>query len=86
MPDLTITISENDALVMRRLASIGADRAGQLLAVSLEDMAAALLRAHLVLIQDCPNILPAASAGGSPPRFSSSRAGKISLGGGINAK
>lgn len=57
MPECTLNLSLRDA---RDIEKIGREVAAQLgvAPVPLEDMALELLRGHLVLIRDCPAILP----------------------------
>lgn len=81
MPDVMLSLSERECLEIAALARSG-DGAACL--PSVEEMATALLRAHLTLIRDCGDILP---AGVKRPLSGAARiTGKngVSLSGGVH--
>jgi hypothetical protein len=82
MPDLSLNLNARD---VRDIEKIGREIAAQLgvSPVPLEDMALELLRGHLVLIRDCPEILPPPD---SRPKRRPSAAGTITGLGGVTLR
>jgi hypothetical protein len=78
MSDLCLSISARERREIESLARIEGGRIGAVPPVSVEEMALALLQAHLVLIRDCGGVLPAAGAVKFKGR------GGVSLSGGVN--
>jgi hypothetical protein len=87
MAEITLTLSARECAEIDKIARIEGGRIGRIAPVSINEMAQALLQAHLVLIRDCGGILP-----GTGPKLKPMDAAKISgkrgvsLSGGCNAK
>jgi hypothetical protein len=87
LAEITLTITARERSEIEKIARIEGDRVGRIAPVSVDEMAQALLQAHLILIRDCGGILP-----GSGPKLKPQGAEKISgkrgvsLSGGCNGK
>jgi len=86
MSELTKNLSASERREIKFLASLDAQDRGLPDPVSIDEMALALLLAHLILIRDCGDLLPGKgrTAGYAGPRRIRGKGG-VSLGGGIHA-
>ena len=86
MSELTRDLSASERREIECLARLVARDHGLLEPVSIDEMALALLLAHLILIRDCGDILPGKGRSAAPagPRRIRGKGG-VSLGGGIHA-
>lgn len=78
---MSLKVSDRDYAAILKLARRATDSDGAP-PVSADEMAQALLAAHMVLIRDCGAVLP--KSGDAPTRGPARHPG-VSLGGGINA-
>ncbi len=87
MPDIWFKISERERREIEEIGKIEAEKIGRVSPVSVEEMAGALLSAHLVLIKDCGGILPGTApklkAHGGKGAAKVSGKGGVSLSGGL---
>lgn len=77
MPEIKVQLSERERRDVATLARIETGRTDGLPPVTIEEMASALLQAHLILIRDCGGILP-----GKAPRIKGR--GGVTLSGGAD--
>lgn len=86
MSEICIDLPSRDLADIAKLARSEVDGGGSIGAVTVEEMAAELLRAYLVLVRDCPNILPARAVKFKASPGAGKVAGKrgVSVGGGVN--
>lgn len=86
MAEIGFEVSAQTRADIERIARLEGDRFGCAAPITVEEMACALLEAHLVLIRDCGGVLPGAPGGKAdrvrPGVIAGSRG--VSLGDGIN--
>jgi len=84
--DVTLRLGPRERRQIERLAREHNDIVGDLPPVSVDEMALSLLQAHLILLKDCPAILPAGrgSVSGSGTGSKLIGAHGVSLSGGQN--
>lgn len=79
MSDVTLQLSARERREIEAIARLEGDKIGRIAPVTVEEMALALLQAHLVLIRDCGGILP-----GTGPKLKPAQGGKIKGKGGVS--
>lgn len=79
MVDLVLSISERERQQIAAIARVEGEKIGRVAPVTVEEMAQALLQAHLILIRDCGGILP-----GTGPKLRPAPGKKITGKGGVS--